>query len=107
MIKVMINKQGSHFLIIIDSGRIFYWGQYQTDLWGGPLRWLPQDPSAALRIKSSRNRIPAVVLDMLKVPADELAEFEASKHDDNLLLEFVKRDVIKNNCKIGEIKHEI
>jgi hypothetical protein len=105
MIKIMIEKNKEYFLITIDKKQIYYWDKFQGALWKKPLRYLPPDPSNTLTIINSRNRIPNYFIELLKIPADELKEFQEAKNDKELM-ELVIRDAKKNMCKIVDIKIE-
>ena len=99
----MFEKGGQYFLITIRNKKILYWDKYQGDLWGGPLQYLPPDPSVIRKIDSSRNKIPKQVKDMLLITKEEMAEFENAK-DDNELKEIVLKDTKKHGCKVVKIE---
>ena len=101
MIKLLFKKQNVAFIITIENKRILYWDRYQSSLWGGPLQYLPPDPSIIKKIQMSRNRIPGQVVDMLRIPKDELEEFMNAK-DDHELRDLVFRDCKKNGCLLLE-----
>jgi len=105
MIKILVNKNGKSFIIMIDNKTVKYWDELEGKIWEGPLQWLPPSKETMNKIKMSRNKIPSYFLDMLFVPADELAEWQNAK-DDNEILELVKRDLEKNFCKIEKIVTE-
>jgi len=105
MIKFLCEKSGQYFLIIINDKKIWYSDKAQSAAWGGPLQYLPPDPSASKRIDMSRNRIPQVVKELLVIPKDELKQFENAK-DDNELKELVIKDLKRNQCKIIDLKIE-
>lgn len=102
MIKILANKGGKNFIIIINNKVVKYWDEFEGKIWGGPLQWLPPSKETARKIVMSRNKIPAYFLDMLFVPADELAEWQNAK-DDNEVFKLIKRDLIRNSCKIEKI----
>jgi len=101
----MFEKNKEYFLITIDKKQIFYWDRLQGALWKTSLRYLPPDPANTLKIINSRNRIPNYFLELLKIPKEELKEFEDAK-DDKELMELVIRDAKKNMCKIIDVKIE-
>lgn len=101
----MFEKQGKYFFITIDNHKILYWDKLQGSAWGGPLQYLPPDEKNIKKIDASRNRIPAVVKELLVIPKEEMAEFVNAK-DDNELMELVLRDCKRHGCKIVDIKKE-
>ncbi len=105
MIKLMFERNNQFFIITIDKKKILYWDKIQNGLWGGPLQYLPPDPSTNLKIDMSRNRIPAYFKEMLKITAEELKEFDNAK-DEKELMELVVRDCKKNGCKLVDTKFE-
>lgn len=103
MIILMFEKNGQYFNITIENKKILYWDKLQGKLWGGPLQYLPPDPSNPTKIMLSRNKIPTYFKDLLKITEEEMKEFENAK-DDNELKEIVLRDTKKNGCKLIDLK---
>lgn len=103
MYKIMFAKNNEFFIITIDNKKILYYDKLEGALWGGPLQYLPPDPEAAKKIAMSRNKIPVHFINMLKIPKEELAEFENAKDDDELK-ELVIRDCRHHGCKMVDIK---
>ena len=105
MFKLMFEKNSQFFIVTIDNKVIKYWDRFQGDLWGGPLQYLPPDPSVIKKIDMSRNRIPQQVKEMLIIPKDEMLEFKNAK-DDEELKELVIRDCKRQGCKMIDVKDE-
>ena len=103
MIKLMFEKQGQFFLIVIENKIIKYHDKFQDKLWGKSLQYLPPDPKAIKQIEMSRNRIPAMYKELLKITPEELKEFNEAK-DDNELKDLVMKDCRKHNCKLIDMK---
>lgn len=101
----MWEKQKQYFIIEIDGKRILYKDKLQGKIWGGPLQYLPQDPSVKMKIITSRNRIPHFFIDLFTISEKELKEFEDSK-DENELKEIVLKDCKKNGCRLIKETHE-
>lgn len=105
MIKLMFSKNNQFFIITIENKTIKYWDKLEGKLWNGPLQYLPPDPKTISRIKMSRNKIPMHFIELLKIPKEEMAEFDNAKTDDELK-ELVIRDAKKNGCKLIDLKIE-
>ena len=103
MIKLLFERSGQYFFIMIDNKQIFYTDKKQGAIWGGPLRYLPPDPEAQRKIDMSRNKIPAYFKEFLIVSKEEMIEFEKAEND-NDLKEIVLRDTRRHECKL--IKEE-
>jgi hypothetical protein len=105
--KLLFQKEKSFFVITIQDRKITYWDKLQGPLWKGALQYLPRDDDMmnklVRKIKSSRNRIPAYMIDLFDVPKEELEEYENAKTDEELK-EIVLKDCKRNNCKL--IKEE-
>lgn len=105
MIKLLFEKGGQYFFITIDNRKILYWDKLQGKLWGGPLQYLPPDPSVMRKIDLSRNKIPAHFKHLLEVKEEDLKEFENAK-DDEELKQIVLKDCKATGCKLITEKKE-
>ena len=103
MIVLMFEKRGQYFNITIENKKILYWDKCMGKLWGGPLQYLPPDPSALQKIEMSRNKIPQDFKEMIKVTKEDLADFENAK-DEIELKELILKDTKRYGCKL--IKEE-
>jgi len=103
MIKLMFERQGQYFFITIDKKVIQYWDKFQGKLWGGPLQYLPTDPSVLRKIDMSRNRIPQSVKEMLVITKEDQEEFDNAK-DEQELKTIVLRDCKNKGCKLIDEK---
>lgn len=102
-IKLMFEINSNYFIITIDKKVITYSDAKQNKLWGGPLQWLPHDPTVFSKIRASRNKIPMQMINLFLVPEEEMKEFQNAK-DDNELRDLVIRDAKLHFCKL--IKEE-
>jgi hypothetical protein len=105
MIKLLFEKNSQYFLITIDNKKIYYWDKLEGKIWGGPLQYLPPDPKVRMKIILSRNKIPANMVELLKILPEELKEFEDAK-DDMELRDIVLRDTQRKGCKLVDMKIE-
>ena len=106
MIKLMFSKMNQFFIISISDHTLYYWDKCVQSVFGGPIRYLPPvDPEVLHKIDMSRNRIPRAVKELLVVPKDEQAEFDAAKTDDEMK-DLVIKDAKRNECKLIDIKVE-
>lgn len=105
MIKLLFEKNGQYFFITVDNRRILYWDKLEGALWGGPLQYLPPDPSAIRKIDLSRNKIPAHFKQLLEVKQEDLNEFENAKNDEELK-QIVLRDCKTMGCRLITEKKE-
>jgi len=99
----MFERQGEYFFITIENKKILYWDKLQGAIWGGPLQYLPTDPSVFRKIDRSRNKIPQHYKLLLQIKKEEQAEFDNAKTDEELQ-EIVLRDCKKNGCKLIDMK---
>lgn len=99
-IRMLFTRNGAYFSITISDGKVLYWDKLQGSLWGGSLQYLPPSPSAIRTIDNSRNKIPQDFKKLLEVSSEELAEYEAVKHDDNKIKELVLKDTQKFGCQL-------
>ena len=102
-IKMLFEKPGVYFIIEIKDKIISYWDRYNSQVWGSSLQYLPPDPNAKKRVIESRNKIPAMFLDLLTVSDDELKEYNEAKTDEELK-DIILRDCQKNSCKLIDLK---
>jgi hypothetical protein len=105
MIKLLFEKQGQFFIITIENKVIKYWDNFQNSLWGGPLQYLPADPSVIRKIDNSRNRIPQYVKEMLMITKEDQEQFDNAKNDEELKI-IVLKDCKEKQCKLIEEKNE-
>ena len=99
----MFERQGQYFFITIDKKKIQYWDKFQGKLWGGPLQYLPSDPSVFRKIDMSRNKIPQSVKEMLIITKQDQEEFDNAKDEDELK-KIVLKDCKNKACKIIDEK---
>jgi len=105
MIKLMFEVRGQYFVITISNKKILYWDKEEGKRWGGPLQYLPPDPTANMKIDMSRNRIPALYKELLKITPEELKQFNAAK-DDNELKDIVIKECKDKQCRLIDTKIE-
>jgi len=105
-IKIMFSKASQFFVVAISNHTLTYWDKYVQVVFGGPIRYLPPvDPEVLRKIDLSRNRIPKAVKELLIVPKDEQAEFDACKTDDEMK-DLVIKDAKRNECRLIDLKIE-
>lgn len=103
MIKLMFEIRGAYFIVTIDNKKILYWDKKEGELWGGPLQYLPSDPSVKLKIKMSRNKIPPEFSKIFEITEKEMEEFNNAK-DDKELRDIVIKDCERFSCKLIDEK---
>jgi hypothetical protein len=101
----MFERNGQFFFITIENKKILYWDKFQGSLWGGPLQYLPADPTVLKKIDMSRNRIPQQVKEMLAITKEDQEQFDNAK-DDNELKIIVIKDCKAKQCRLIDEKYE-
>ena len=103
MYKLMFEKQGKYFIMTIENRKIIvsipsvnFQHQYLP-------RYEKIMDEVILKVRNSRNKIPAYTIDLFAIPEDELEEYNQAKTDEELR-EIVLKDCKKNNYKL--IKEE-
>jgi hypothetical protein len=101
----MFELRGKYFFITIENRKILYYDKLHGSMWGGPIQYLPPDPTAFRRIDNSRNRIPQEFKELLRITPEDMAEFEKAQTDEELK-DIVLKDTKRHGCKLIDVKIE-
>jgi len=90
------------FIITINNHEVFYEDVVQKRVFGGPVRYLPQNNEAIRKILLSRNKIDPKFKELFIVMPDELKEFNEAK-DDSELSQIVIKDAVNKGCRLLKV----
>lgn len=78
---------------IIKNREIFY----SDRRWGNWIRCMPPPENFMKAVALSRNRVPAMLINMFKFTEEEVKEYNDAK-DENALAEIITRDAKSKGC---------
>jgi len=102
-IKLLFEKQKVYFIIEIKDKTVFYWDKSSGSIWGSSLQYLPPDPNAKKKVIESRNKIPAMFIDLLTASEEDIKEYNSAKTDEELR-DIILRDCKKNDCRLIDMQ---
>jgi hypothetical protein len=93
MIKLVFNYNREPMNFIIKNREIFY----SDRRWGNWIRCMPPPENFMKAVALSRNRVPAMLINMFKFTEEEVKEYNDAK-DENALAEIITRDAKSKGC---------
>jgi hypothetical protein len=93
MIKLVFNYNREPMNFIIKNREIFY----SDRRWGNWIRCMPPPENFMKAVSLSRNRIPAMLINMFKFTEEEIKEYNDAK-DETALAEIITRDAKSKGC---------